>query len=161
MCPEMYKFSSHDRTFSITLTKEQLDKYPDCLFSILINHHLDGDKITENEYKTQLTPKTLEAVVYFFEKGKWQNPYLSGMRTFQINGETYNFDQVVEFLNLPANEIDWEDDEAFYESEDEDDYLINKHLNMTPPESEEEEYEPPDLIPYHGNWYDRNEDELY
>lgn len=64
-----YVFSSYDGSKTITLSKRQLNEYPDCLFNTIILLDLDGDKLEDGSYKTSLSPKTLESVKYFFDNG--------------------------------------------------------------------------------------------
>ena len=137
-----YTFVSFDGKARITLSDEQLDKYPDCFFDCIVRQNFDGDKTDDGEFKTKLTSESFKQLANFFENGTWINHHMNKSPRLEIVGESYSFEDVCDFLYLPYNLDIIEDPD---DSDDPDDpYGGSYHYH---------EIQPPD-DPYDDDSYD-------
>lgn len=115
------------------INKEDLDKFPKSLFSLIIT--------TSSTYKTQfdnelqafivsIEPKMLKHIAYFYKMKCWKNPHLR-----ENNLSVIELNQITDYLNLPDNIEEVEDPEEEY-AEDEEDDIYDYYANIY--ESDEE-----------------------
>jgi len=134
------KHEEDETPFLLELTAAQLEKYPDCILTVMTVSH--WRKNEENVIYVDMSSTVLQTLQHFFDKGYWPNPYHYENRLMLYIPEVgENFIAACDYLGLDSEPFDESyEDEVNFETdgeEQEDDFEP-----FDPSDSEDDEFDP-------------------
>lgn len=113
----MPTFTDDCGKYSIELTSEELERYPDSLFSLMTS----WEPLREEFVVSYLSPRNLEELSRYYRSGVWSNPWdalWADYITVDLEGCK---ESLWSYCNLPLPEIDYEEDVVGMDSDSETD----------------------------------------